>query len=482
MKIIQKGNNTLLIKKKLITINYKKDIFSFDSKSVLYYFYIWLLNLNSKHASRQFYMLDQNKKNIDIENEKVIEVVVDHIQPGAVLSHPTYDIRGNLIHGAYIPFSENEIDSLIESGIEKIYYELPENEKDISPVPEQKTDINKGLLEYITSGKYKGPRTISAISQAKAVSVMEKLVDVIRDDVNDPAIYNEARHVVEEILEEIDESDKLVVNLLDIQAYDDYTYTHSLNVGVISMLFARKLNLDDELVKDIGLGGFLHDIGKIKVPHELINKAGKLSDFEFEQIKHHAQIGYETIKNNKFLPDIVKKIVLLHHEKFDGTGYPLKLSSDQIDDFIVLVSLADYFDALTTERSYKKAFTTRETFNLILKKAGIFFKSDLAHRFVKDMIMLYKESDYLEIGDYVLLNTNEIAVVVDKESDLTPRPGIEIIRNENKVLKKPIYIDLNRDSTRHIIAHLDKKVSDDESIEAISERVAEQRKAKSVRL
>lgn len=427
-------------------------------------------------------MADQTKKNIDLENEKVIEVVVEHIRPGAVLSHPTYDIHGNLVHGSYIPFSENEIDSLIEAGIEKIYYELPEKENEIVETPQYNPTLNKGLLDYITNGKYKGPRTISAKTQARAVGVMEKLVDVIRDDVDNPEVYKEARNVVGEILEEIDESDQRVVNLLDIQAYDDYTYTHSLNVGVISMLFARKLELDDELVKDIGLGGFLHDIGKIKVPHDLINKTGKLSAEEFEQIKHHAQIGYETIKNNQLLPEIVKKIVLLHHEKFDGSGYPLKLKADQIEDYVILVSLADYFDALTTERSYKKAFTTRETFNLILKKAGIFFKSELAHRFVKDMIMLYKESDYLEIGDHVLLNTNEIAVVVDKESELTPRPGVEIIRMENKILKKPIYIDLNRDNSRHIIAHIDKNHSLEESIESISEKITEQRKAKSVRL
>ena len=392
-----------------------------------------------------------------------VEVDVEHLKPGTLLYNPTYDFEGNLIHAGYIPFTEDEIEALLASGIQKIYYTANKNPRFV----EKKAESPKGLLDYIDEEIYEGPRTISSGTQKQAITVMEKILKVIDTDSDEPnpAIFEEAKTVVDNIIHDLDNSDSDMVNLIDLQEYDDYTYTHCLNVGIIAIYFARKLRLDEELIKDIGLGGFLHDIGKVKVPTNIINKSGELSPEEFEVVKHHAQIGYEIISYSESLSDTVKKIVLLHHEKHNGTGYPYHLKEEEIDACVMITALADYYDALTTERSYKKAFSNRETLALIQQKAGEYFKRDMAHRFAREMLALFKESNFYLIGNYVLLNTTEVAQIVSKDSELTSRPGVEIVRNiHGKILTKPFFVDLNRDGSRHIVQILhDFKLSDEES-------------------
>ncbi len=387
-----------------------------------------------------------SKKGKSLESDEIIEVTVKHIKPGTVLYNPTYDQKGNQVHGEYIPFTENEIDALLAAGIETIYYTIPGEDSLEHPA-------YCSLQDYINKQVYKGPRTISSSTQSKAVDLMEKLVNMIKQDQTEEELFKDARSLFDDVLKDIDSSkNDDIVNLLDIQAYDDYTYTHSLNVGVIGMIFAKHLNYEDEQIKEIGLGGFLHDVGKVKVPNELINKTGKLSAKEFETVQHHAKIGYNLIKKSETLSDFVKKIVLLHHEKHDGSGYPLKLEGDQIEDHVTIIALADYYDALTTERSYKKAFTTSETYNLIKKKSDVYFKSKIVRLFLSKMSVFYKEKNYCPVDSFVLLNTDEVARVVYKDNEMTSRPGIEIVKNDQgKILSKPVSVDLHLDGTRSII-------------------------------
>ncbi|MDH4127247.1 MAG: HD-GYP domain-containing protein [Spirochaetota bacterium] len=385
-------------------------------------------------------------ENIFSDFDDHVEVIVKHLKPGIVLASSTYDKNGNLVHPAYTPFTQNDIESLISSGIDKIFY--TKFKKKLN------THSGQTLNEYLDNQIYKGPRTITIESQKNAVSVMEKIVNKIKND-NEFDVHD-ARLLVENIMNDLNNSDEQVINLLDIQAFDDYTYTHSLNVGVIGMVFARKLKLHDDMVKKIGLGGFLHDVGKVKIPFEIINKDGKLTSDEYDIIKQHVTIGYKLIKNKTQVDDSVKQMILFHHEKLDGSGYPLGLKNNQIEDYIAIITIADYYDALTTERSYKKAFTPRETLHLIMKKSGIYFKSDIAHKFANEMFILFKESNFYTVGSYVLLNTNEIARVISKDYEFTSRPCIEILRTQaGKTLSKPLFVDLNLDGSRNIIKVVD---------------------------
>ena len=382
-----------------------------------------------------------NQPFLDLGNK--IQIIVKFLRPNTVLACPTYDEAGSVVHPAYTPFTQEDINNLLKSKIEKIYYS--KKTRGVEPL------YAKDLREYLDNKVYTGPRTISLDTQKKASEVAEKIVETVKKEASVDFIQD-TKDVINCVLRDIDHSHMEIINLLDIQAYDDFTYTHCLNVGVIAMMFARKLGMDEEIVKDIGLASFLHDIGKIRLPYDLINKMGILSEEEFDLIKKHSRYGYEIVKKSTELSETVKKIILLHHEKYDGTGYPFGLKDNQIDDVVYVVALAEFYDALTTELTYKRAFSNNETLNLIVRNSGKHFKPELAHHFINEMSMFFKESSYFPIGSYVLLNTYEVAKVVSKRSELTSRPGVEILKNKDgKKLSHPIPVDLEMDGSRHVL-------------------------------
>lgn len=140
--------------------------------------------------------------------------------------------------------------------------------------------------------------------------------------------------------------------LHNLRTYDDPTYAHSINVGLICHVIARWLKFSEEDIKTATLCGLFHDIGKITIPEEILNKPGKLTHEEFNKIKTHTSEGYKIIKDSK-LDDHIKNAILMHHERCDGSGYPLGLKADKIDKYAKLVAIADLYDAMTSPRVYR---------------------------------------------------------------------------------------------------------------------------------
>ncbi len=378
-----------------------------------------------------------------------VQINVKHLKAGTVLNCPTFDEAGNEVLPPYTPFTQEDIDRLLGSNREKIYYSKL---RDIDNLR-----YSKNLKDLLTKKVYNGPRSIQLNTQKKALGAMEKLLGGLEQQENVEKVdMNETKGIIEDIVNDLNASDTEIVNLLDIQSFDDFTYTHGLNVGIISMVFARKMKLDEELVKEIGLGGFLHDIGKIRMPFDLLHKASSLSDKDLKTMRNHPRYGYEMLKGSSQITEMVKKIVLLHHEKFDGSGYPFGFKDTQIDDAIYIVAIAEIYDTLTSTLAYRKALTPKEALKVLLRDSGSHFKPEIAHQFAKSMGILMKESSYFEIGTYVLLNTKEVAKIVAKDSDVTTRPSVEIIKNsQGKTLASPIAVDLNMDGTRDIVRVLD---------------------------
>ncbi len=374
--------------------------------------------------------------------DKVL-IKVDYLKPGVVLNCTTYDDKGNIVHPAYTAFSAEDIADLRNQQINEIFYSRVKAEK-------QQPLFENNLQAYLSRNVYKGPRTIKTETQQKAVHLSEEISRAVRN--HSEIDFEAAQQVIGDILTDLQKSKEEIINLIDIQSFDDFTHSHCLNVGVIAMTFAQKLGMEDTLIKDIGVAGFLHDLGKIRLPYALIHKKGSFNTNEFNIMKKHPRYSYEIVKKSHELNENIKKTILLHHEKYDGSGYPFGFRGDQLEDAVYIVAIAEFYDALTTKLSYKEALTSTEALKYVIKNAGRHFKPELAHRFAKTLgKMFFKESDFYEIGSYVLLNTEEIAKVVNKENEVSTRPGIEIIRSASgKMFPKPIYIDLKLDSRRKI--------------------------------
>ncbi|UMZ72503.1 HD-GYP domain-containing protein [Natranaerofaba carboxydovora] len=220
----------------------------------------------------------------------------------------------------------------------------------------------------------------------------------------------------------------------EMKSKDSYTFQHSMNVAVYSSLIGKWLNYDLDTIKELSMAALLHDIGKMKVPETILNKPTKLSDEEFEQIKKHPEYGYEIIFNTKGLGKNIAFAILQHHERTDGSGYPLGLKEDKITDFAKIIAVADTFDAMTSERSYDQRYSPFDALNEI--KAGAFKNLDpkISLLFIDNILSFF-------VGSNVVLNTGEKGEIVYFYKEDLHNP---VIRTDHEI------IDLSKEDNKEL--------------------------------
>lgn len=369
-----------------------------------------------------------------------IEVDLTKIKENSRLAFPLFDAAGECQIKERQPITKDLIEYYISRGITKLYY--------IRPVLEDEKDSDS-LETYLEEQEYNGPRAISLETQKKSLKVVKKIFENIHN--NKTIDAHEIEPVLEAILSDCNLNEGILINLLDVKNFDQYTYTHSINVGTLAMLFAQDLGYDMKSIFEIGMGGFLHDVGKSKISKEILNKPASLTDEEYNIIKKHPTLGYGIIKSNENLTTLMKKIVLHHHEKINGSGYPLGLKEEMIEKEIMIVGMSDYYDALTTTRPYKKTFTSKEALRIMRENFPGHFPQSLSNRFFEKVSHFFKESQFYPENSFVLLNTNEIGRIVVEDLKTIYYPVIEIISDsKGKRIKNPMRINLKQDYNRYV--------------------------------
>ncbi|NLM11633.1 MAG: HD-GYP domain-containing protein [Clostridiaceae bacterium] len=244
------------------------------------------------------------------------------------------------------------------------------------------------------------------------------------------------KETVSEIVQSIINNDNVFMKLTGIRDIDNYTYLHSVDVCIYSLIAGKTMNLSAEELNNLALGAILHDIGKCKIPLNILNKPARLTESEYELIKKHSEYGYEIVKRTPGLNDEIANIVLHHHEHWDGDGYPHGLKGDEIDLLSRIVAIADVYDALTADRVYRKRFMPHEAAEYIIANSGTQFDSQIIRVFI-DSIAVYP-ADII-----VMLNTGEIARVVESKGPPSIRPKVMVIaRKKGPPVFEPYLIDL----------------------------------------
>ncbi len=244
-------------------------------------------------------------------------------------------------------------------------------------------DFVKGVLDDAMGGPPK--------QQAAALREMSKIVikDVLADPRSGEAV-KQTDEAVSSLVEFILDNETSFYSLMKIQGHDYYTYVHSMNVCTFSVALGTAMGLPKKPdLEWLGLGAMLHDVGKSMVDSKLINKPGRLTEEEFKMMKDHVQLGYNTLKEHHNLPEKVLEPVAQHHEKLTGIGYPYGLKDSDIGLFGRISSIVDIYDALTTERSYKKAFSPFEALSFLSKTRDDYDK-DILNQFI---VMLGKQME-----------------------------------------------------------------------------------------
>lgn len=226
----------------------------------------------------------------------------------------------------------------------------------------------------------------------------------------------------------------LMVNLTAIYTSDAYLYSHSMRVGIIASVLGMAYGLNQDRLQQFGLGAMLHDIGKLKIDPRILNKPGKLTEEERNEVEQHPRLGYEMLKDQTDVSLVSAHCALQHHEKFDGTGYPRKLKGKQIHEFGRLLALADVYDALVSNRAYRSAFLPHEAMEYLFAQSGRHFDPELVTLFIRH-INIYPN------GLPVQLSNGAAGVVSRPNPGTLQRPVILVLTEQGQRVK-PYELDL----------------------------------------
>ena len=257
-----------------------------------------------------------------------------------------------------------------------------------------------------------------------------------------------ARTLVEDITDSVSRNPGALVSLARLKTADTYTYMHSVAVCALMVSLARQLRLDERQTLAAGRAGLLHDLGKATVPLDVLNTPGKLTDEEFTVVRTHPEHGHAMLQAIGDVDAEVLDACLHHHEKMDGTGYPHRLQSEQIGLMARMTAICDVYDAVTSDRPYKKAWDPSEALRRMAEWSGTHFDKRLFQAFVKS-IGIYP------VGSLVRLTSGRLAVVVEQADSLVA-PRVKVFystKSQMRVL--PEVLDLGRMVNEKIVARED---------------------------
>lgn len=265
--------------------------------------------------------------------------------------------------------------------------------------------------------------------------------------------------ITDKTIDTIFQNSDALACILNIRIKDEYLLEHSVSVSILMTIFAKHLKLEKKLIQQLSVGAFLHDVGKIMIPDEILNKPGRLTDEEFEVMKSHASHSIDILSNTPNLSKISLEVAALHHEKINGAGYPHKLAGEEISKYGRMIAICDIFDALTAHRCYKEGFTHVKAFTILRKLAE---NNELDPILVDHFIQcmgVYPVGSLVELGSHrlaIVEQRNESDPIKPKvrafynmdSRDYTMTEDIDLSKSEDNIIKSAkadeFDLDMNR--------------------------------------
>lgn len=229
-----------------------------------------------------------------------------------------------------------------------------------------------------------------------------------------------AASIVDEVDDAIARNPAAMLSVLRLKNKDDYTYLHSVAVAALMMALGRRLGYEGAALKELGMAGLLHDIGKVGVPDAVLNKPGKLSPLEMTSVRQHPQIGWDILRREAAAGPVALDVCLHHHEKIDGNGYPEKLPAHAISRAARMGAICDVYDAITSDRPYKRGWEPAEAIRRMAEWQDGHFDRDIFHAFVK-LVGIYPT------GTLVRLASDRLAVVLVQGEGSSLKPVVRLI-------------------------------------------------------
>jgi len=373
------------------------------------------------------FLLKDTKDLVKLRNSPVKEVTIDTAKGKDVLVNEAVQ--------AEVTIDEVLDDEVLEDDVAVI-----EKTQEANNIVSEKTAV---AIKEAVQKPAKKITVAEEIDHAQSIlSDSKAAVTQMFDDVRLGKVVNKeaAMPLVNDISDSIDRNKAALLSLARLKTQDDYSYMHSVAVCALMTALARALNLSDDEVQQAGLAGLLHDIGKATVPLEILNKPGALTDEEFDLIKQHPGKGHELLIEAGIEEKIALDVCLNHHEKVSGNGYPNRLAGDEISIYAKMGAICDVYDAVTSDRPYKKGWSPAESIKKMAQWKG-HFDSNIFQAFVKS-VGIYP------VGSMVKLSSERLAVVIDQSEETLLKPVVKVFYGAQS--KAPIPTELIDLSSPHV--------------------------------
>ncbi|MBF0218254.1 MAG: HD-GYP domain-containing protein [Gammaproteobacteria bacterium] len=342
----------------------------------------------------------------------------DQLKPGMYVSDLDCSwMEHSFLRNNFMVKDRETIHQIIKEGIKQLYID-PERGLDVEDAPtvaEVSDRIDAEMIEVVKDLSGTQPRSVEQERQqaqkvfTQAQSVVKTLMQDIR--VGKQIDASDVEPIASDMMGSVFRNPHALTSISRIKTKDEYTFMHSVSVAALSIAFARCQGMDQTTILEIGKGALLHDIGKIMTPQEVLNKPGKLTDDEFLVMKNHVVISGEILRETSGISKIALEAVTMHHERIDGTGYPLKLKGDAITHIGQMSAIVDVYDALTSVRIYKSAWEPTLTLKKMMEWTPSHFDATLVQQFIR-CLGIYP------VGTMVELKSNHLAIVIEAGENL----------------------------------------------------------------
>ena len=382
---------------------------------------------------------------------------IDSLTPGMVLGKALYGDNYEILLNKGVVITEGYITRLKNRGFIKVYIDDEETADVI---------IQDSISDKIRIMATKDILKTYELTQSAIANIEADTTETIIKSINTPKIKsafqeNESfKQMCKDINSFVDElmNEDILSGLNSIKSFDNYTFEHSIDTAVLSIIIAKRLFLDKDKLKQIAIGEFLHDIGKIFIDEKIINKPGKLTAEEYEKVKQHTTFGYELLKDVENIGEASKHIAYQHHERQDGKGYPRGLrGNNKIDsgaisysdqDKLIMIAeiaaIADFYDACISERPYRKGLLPDYVHELVKEGSGTQFNKEIVECFLSIMPKYPVGSEVkLKNGAY----KDFTGVVMSLNIEQLSRPKVKLLCNDKKNKITPLEFDLSSNSS-----------------------------------